>query len=238
MEYTYIIKDATKEEETIINLIITYIVDNYNDKADISKLRIIEIVDKLDNNASGRSIRDKMFLSRKDGLYGVYEIKDISEAIRQNNKLKMLISTIYHELWHISTWNRYEMMYEYILNHEKRGICKAYSYLYWIEYIAHIETVFMEAKDVMSKFCKDFVHIKWHKTEDGYYDFIKALPYYLIRSQYLGIFDVLTSEIACNELRVAVYEFDDVSKQLIKNTYMDDVEKADVIKNMIEKLLN
>lgn len=234
MESTYIIKDAAKDEETIVNLIITYIIDNYIDKINISKLKTIEVVDKLDNNSSGRSVRDKIILSRRYGLDGVREIKDISEEIERNTKLKMLISTIYHELWHVSTWDKYETMYEYILNPEEDDIRKAYSYLYWIEYIAHAETIFMEVTDVMKKFCTNFVHIKWHRKKGGYYDFIKALPYYLIRSQYLRIFDELTNEIICDELRVAVYKFDDVSKQLIKNNYMDDVEKANVIKDMIK----
>ena len=50
MKFSYNIINATEEEENSINLIISYIADNYNKKIDIEKLKQIEVVDKLDNN--------------------------------------------------------------------------------------------------------------------------------------------------------------------------------------------
>ena len=48
MKFSYNIINATEEEENSINLIISYIADNYNKKIDIEKLKQIEVVDKLD----------------------------------------------------------------------------------------------------------------------------------------------------------------------------------------------
>lgn len=236
MVFSYEITNATEEEENNINLIISYIADNYNEKIDIEKLKQIEVVDKLDNDSSGRSIRNKIILPRKYGLDGIGYIKNILVEKKENLKLKMLIGTIYHELWHVSTWNKYEVMYEYVLNEKDVYIYTTYAYMYWIEYVAHVETIFMEVSDVMKDFCEKFVLRKWHKIEYGYFYFIKALPYYLVRSQYLNLFDELTQKIISSELRQAVYGFDNESKFLLQNKYMDDIEKANVIKNMIEEL--
>lgn len=194
MELSYNIINATKAEEDNIDLIISYIIDNYNDKINIEKLKQIEVVDKLDNDSSGRSIRDKIILPRKYGLDGIENLKDIIIEKETNSKLKMLISTIYHELWHVSTWNKYEVMYEYVLDEQNTDTYTAFAYMYWIEYIAHVETIFMEVPDIMKEFCKNFAREKWHRIEYGYSYFIKALPYYLIRSQYLNIFDELTKK--------------------------------------------
>lgn len=238
MNFSYYVINATKEEENIINLIVSYIVDNCNEKIDIYKLNQIEVVDKLDNDSSGRSIRDKIILPRKYGLDGVENIKDISMEKETNLKLKMLIGTIYHELWHITTWSEYKIMYEYVLNEKESEIYTAYAYMYWIEYVANMETVFIEVPEVMKEFCKNFVLRKWHKIEYGYSYFIKALPYYLIRSQYLSIFDELTPKIISNELKQAVYDFANKSKLLLHNECMDNIEKANDIKDMIKKLFS
>lgn len=236
MVFSYKITNATEEEENNINLIISYIADNYNEKIDVEKLKQIEVVDKLDNDSSGRSIRDKIILPRKYGLDGIGNIKNILIDKEENLKLKMFISTIYHELWHVSTWNKYEIMYEYTLNEKDPDIYTAYAYMYWIEYIAHTETVFMEVPDIMREFCKNFVQKRWNKIECGYFYFIKSLPYYLVRSQHLKIFDNLTHKIVSNELRKAVYDFDYTSKCLLNDTNMEDIKKADTIKSMIEEL--
>ena len=103
--------------------------------------------------------------------------------------------------------------------------------------MAHVETVFMELPEVMRKFCTDFVYRKWQSTYEEYSYFIKALPYYLIRSQYLNLYDELTQEIVSNKLRKAVYDFDCKSKLLLHNSDMDDIEKANDIKSIIEELL-
>ncbi len=236
MKFSYNIINATEEEENSINLIISYIADNYNKKIDIEKLKQIEVVDKLDNNSSGRSIRDKIILPRKYGLEGIEEIKDLLSEKERNIKLKILIGTIYHELWHVSTWHKYEAMYEYVLDEENSEIFVAYAYMYWIEYIANIETVFIKVPERMREFCVNFVYTEWYKMEYGYSHFIKALPYYLIRSQYLNLFEDLTQKIECDELRKAVYDFDNTSKCLLNNTNIDDIKKADIIKNLIEEL--
>lgn len=60
-----------------------FISKNYNKMIDIEKLRVIEIVDKLDNDSSGRSIKDKIILPRKYVLEGV----ECKEKFRSINLL-------------------------------------------------------------------------------------------------------------------------------------------------------
>ena len=72
MNNAYEILNGTKNEEHIINNIIKLIESRYSEKIYISRLKKIEIVDKLDYGSSGRSVVDKIILSRKNGLDGVY----------------------------------------------------------------------------------------------------------------------------------------------------------------------
>ena len=66
----------------------------------------------MSNGSSGKSIRDKIILSRKYSMEGIEQIKDILFEKERNIKLKILIGTIYRELWYVSKWNKYEAMYE------------------------------------------------------------------------------------------------------------------------------
>lgn len=237
MNMAYEILNGTKNEEHIINNIIKLIESRYSEKIYINRLKKIEIVDKLDYGSSGKSMVDKIILSRKNGLNDVVYENYENEIPVNNIKLRMLISTIYHELWHISTWKDYKDMYDYITNSEITDLVIAYAYMYWIEYIAHVETIFMEVPEIMNKFCNNFVSKEWNEMEYGYSYFIKELPYFLIRSQYLNIFDDLTKEIRNDELKDAVFIFDKESKYLLHNNKISDREKANVIANLIVKLL-
>lgn len=236
MEHTYRIISGTEEEKKIINSVIDYILKEYPENINIDKLKTIEIVDALDNDSSGRSIRDKILLPRKYALDGIKFNGSIENSEATDSNLQMLIGTIYHELWHITTWMKYEFMYEYVLDEQNSDVYTAFAYMYWIEYVAHMETVFMENVDVVKKFCEDFVCKKWHRIEYGYSYFVKALPYYLVRAEFLEIFEELTRKIVCDELRMAVYEFAKVSKELFQNDEIQEINKANIIKEMIVKL--
>lgn len=236
MEHTYRILAGTEKEKEIINNVIDYILKEHPENINIDKLKTIEVVDALDNDSSGRSIRDKIILSRKRVLEGIKFNRNIEKNEMIDSDLQILISTMYHELWHVTTWKKYEFIYEYVLAKENTDVYTAFAYTYWIEYVAHKETVFMENVDVVKKFCEDFVCKKWHRIEGGYSYFIKALPYYLARAEFLEIFEELTRKIICDELRMAVYEFAKVSKELFQNDEMQEIDKANIIKEMIVKL--
>lgn len=93
-------------------------------------MRVIEIVDELDNDSRGRSIKDKIILPRKYGLEGVVCKEKISDYELVDNQLKMLISTIFHELWHVTTWEKYEKMYQYVLDETSEDIYLVFAYMY------------------------------------------------------------------------------------------------------------
>lgn len=76
----------------------------------------------------------------------------------------------------------------------------------------------------------------WHKIDCGYSCFIKALSYFLAQANYLGIFDMLTKKIKCEELKVATYEFDRESRKLYNDNSITDEEKARIIRGKIESL--
>lgn len=233
----YEIINASVQEKEFLDKMFKYINDNYSNKLNVEKLRKVEIVNELSGGSSGRAICDKIILSRKNGLDRVNSLCQGELDINNDVLLRDLVSTIYHELWHVSTWDKFEYLYEYVMDEKNEDWNTVLAYLYWIEYLAHVETVFMEVPEVMRKFCKGFVYREWKNTYDEYSYFIKALPYYLIRSQYLSLYDELTQHIIPNELRQAAYNFGCKSKFLLHDNDMDDIEKANYIKSMIVGLL-
>lgn len=240
MRQPYKIIGATEFEEILINNIISYIAEMHLDIIKLYDLYEIEILDKLSNDSSGRSIEHKMFLSREYALSGIpYEI-EVENNLEKSSKLKRLVSTVYHELWHISTWDRYREMYEYVIsvkdNDDSNIIYTAYSYMYWIEYVAHIETVFIEDYRTMKEFCENFVNKRWEKIEYGYSYFVKALPYYIVRARYINEYESLTEQICCKEIRYATMDFKRGSEELFNNEDMTEKEKSKVIEGMIRKL--
>ena len=229
---SYVILNGTTLEEGVIREIISHVNKLYSDKVDVRKLKFIEIVDSLENNSSGRTVRDKIFLPRIHDLETLECTEDIWNEESVN--IKRLISTIYHELWHVTTWNKYKDMYEYVLDENNDDIT-ALAFNYWIEYVAHMETVFMEETDTMKDFCQEFVKIKWHRMEYGYQRFIKAASYFIVRSRYLENFDELVSTIQFDKLRKVIIELDEISKSLY-NKNMKEHEKAMIVKEIINGL--
>lgn len=232
----YKIKNANKEEERIINEIIKYIADNYSDRLSLNELEEIEVVNELPNDSSGRAIRKKMLLARKNGLELLKSNEIKEKDFLKDEILRDVTSTIYHELWHISTWDKYQYMYEYVLDKTTDEIT-ASAYRYWIEYIAQKETVFMEVTRIIEEFCDRFVKEKWHEIEDGYSYFVYYLPYYIVRTHYLGTFNKLTSKIESEKLQEVILKFDRISKRLLDNASLDDIQKANVIKDELKELL-
>ena len=148
---------AKEFERDFINKVLEMLQKNYSDVIDISKLQKIEIVDELSGGSSGRAIRYNIILPRKLCLE---ILTDVDEFELEDMRLKNVISVIFHELWHVSTYERYKDMYEYVYDETTNEIT-AVSYVYWIEYIAHKDTVFMEDVNVMKKFCFEFVRTDW-----------------------------------------------------------------------------
>lgn len=235
--YTYQIINATNDEREIIDEIIKYIDQNYHEKISVFKLEIVEVVDKLSNGSSGRALRTKMYLVRENGIDVLKGINFTTTEFKKNDDIKEIIGTIYHELWHISTWDLYSDMYEFVLDESNDSIT-AFAYMYWIEFIAHIETVFMEVPSVMRKFCENFINRQWQNIVGGYSYFVKALPYFIVRARYLGCFEKLAEQIMCRELRNAVYEFESVSYGLLNNDMFTENEKAMIIKDKVKKLFS
>lgn len=236
MEIWYEIVNANSKEREFIQKSIEFIQKNYSDKICVEELHKVEIVDSLPNNSSGRTYNDKIILSRKNGLERLEYIKkiDIKKIIEDDNRV--LFSTIYHELWHVSTWKQYRMLYESALKDGERDPYKAFASQFWIEYISHRETVFMESQATMKQFCITFSEKRWENMDGGYCYFIKALPYYIVRSQYMGLFENLTEIIHCKELKTAVYRFAMLSQKLYEKTEKSDIEKRDCIEEQIVKL--
>lgn len=224
---------AKEFERDFINKVLEMLQKNYSDVIDISKLQKIEIVDELSGGSSGRAIRYNIILPRKLCLD---ILTDVDEFELEDMRLKNVISVIFHELWHVSTYERYKDMYEYVYDETTNEIT-AVSYVYWIEYIAHKDTVFMEDVNVMKKFCFEFVRTDWLYIEDGYMHFIKGLAYYLVRSEYLNILEEMSQRITCKELRKEIHEIDILSQELFARKDISDMEKANFIRKHIKNVL-
>lgn len=236
MKMWYEIVNANSKEREFIQKSIEFIRKNYSDKVHVEELRKVEIADSLPNSSSGRTYGDKIILSRKNGLEMLEHIEkiDIDKIIEGEDRV--LFSTIYHELWHVSTWKQYLSLYESVLKDGEHDLYKAFASQFWIEYISHKETVFIESQDVMKQFCIIFSQKRWENMDDGYFYFMKSLPYYIVRSQYMGMFEKLTEKISCKELKEAVYKFALLSQELYEQTEKSDIEKRDCIEKQIVKL--
>ena len=108
---SYEIINGTKEEKRFIKDILNYICDNFSDKISVRKLHRVEVVDELENGSGGCAIRDKIILPRKNGLERIQNSENIRVDKENDAGLQSLISTVYHELWHVDTWKKYEIMY-------------------------------------------------------------------------------------------------------------------------------
>ena len=236
MKMWYEIVNANSKEKEFIQKSIEFIQKNYSDKIHVEELRKVEIADSLSNNSSGRTYGDKIILSRKNGLERLEHIEkiDIDKIIEGEDRV--LFSTIYHELWHVSTWKQYYSLYESVFKDGEKNPYKAVASQFWIEYTSHKETVFAESQDVMKQFCIIFSQKRWENMDDGYFYFVKALPYYIVRSQYMGMFEEMTEKISCKELKEAVYKFALLSQELYEKTEKSDIEKRDCIEKQIVKL--
>lgn len=67
MKKIEIINASVKEEE-FIRETLELIAERYSGKVKFSNLESVEVVDELSGDSSGRAIRRKLFLSRKNGL--------------------------------------------------------------------------------------------------------------------------------------------------------------------------
>lgn len=226
--------NGTREEKRILIDILKYICYNFSDKLNVNRLRRIEVVDELENGSGGRAIRDKIILPRKNGLDRIQYSENISFNKVNDADLHSLISTVYHELWHVDTWEKYEIMYEYVLSAEKKDMCLSYAYMYWIEYIANKYTVFMDDTKEIKEFCEKVIILKWNDEDFDYSYFIKSLPYFLIESQYLNIYDELIKHLS-SDIKKIVLEFDKMSRNLLSDANMKDIEKAVKIRELIVK---
>ena len=238
VQYTYI--NATKAEKIIIDSIVSYIEEKYSDKLNWSNLKYIEVVDRIEHDVSGTALSDRIILSRSWELGKIYCDCTSNKIHTDDTNYKLLFCTIYHELWHNSTNDSFEYMYEYMKNCKDGDIFVAYSYFYWTEYVALSNTVFTEIPripEIMNAFCEDFVRTDWHKIAYGYSSCVKAMPYYLTRSRCLKRYRYLTKQVKKRELRKMIHEFDRTSRKLIKNKKMDEVEKAQRIERIIRKYL-
>lgn len=95
MNQKYKIIGGKNFEQRLIVNIISYIEEMYSDLIKTEDLYEVEVKDKLSNDASGRSIEHKIFISREKVLNGIpYDI-NIADNLERNSKLKRLVSTIY-----------------------------------------------------------------------------------------------------------------------------------------------
>lgn len=229
--------NETKTEKCLIEKVLQFIKRKFPNQYDYELLHCIKIVDELPNNSSAQTREHTIIISRKNGISNLYfeEVEILDEHIYKNKKLHIAVSTIYHELWHVNTWEKYQKLYEYILG-DNSEIIKAVAYRYWIEYISHIETVCLEEEECMKQFCGGFVNRRWTEIEYGYQKMLIELPYFLCRSHYLGIYVNCLNEIGSNIVLEIVKSVNDISENLINNQKISEYEKADIIYREFQKI--
>ena len=224
--------NASVKEEAFIRETLELIAKRYSEKMKFSNLESVEVVDELSGDSNGRAIRRKLFLSRKNGLE---LLNGLNYDEINDDRLKDMIATIYHELWHVSTYDKYRNMYETVLD-DQSDIYLALAYRYWIEYIAHMHTGFMEVTEKMKNFCDSFIKEEWQDTPENLLKLHIYLPYYIARAQILGRFENDIKKIKSERSRTIVYRIEQISCELMKNKSMSEQQKALVIRDEIKEI--
>lgn len=81
------------------------------------------------------------------------------EKLENNPNFKMIVNTLYHEMGHITDWEKYPRIYAEAESMENIEI--GLPSLFWLEYIAEKRSQ-LKGHSNNAEFCVQFVKCQWH----------------------------------------------------------------------------
>lgn len=212
---------SDKNVELLKNILREIIDENKN--LDFTKVKQIEIVNKLENISSDGKFENDVIILPMDKIESYIKCENIN----------IIKSTIYHELCHAHLKTKLPFIHELSQKYIKEeNYVKYFTIMVYIEYITHLMSVKYENKIIITNFLKSVNNIKWNfNNEESKIWYIKCLPYVLARTkekvEYLNIIDNKEFKDNCNEAKEIFNKFD-------KNNLIDDYK----ILNKLEKYVS
>lgn len=219
------------ELESFLREVVQYTLNEYGEGLKLSRLKRIELMDKSEFEIAkdGSMCEEGTKIIVTSRLYDLLPTYDIDELL-ENLEFKMIVSTMYHEMVHVSDWCDYPKIYA--IGDAMEDMKNALPALFWLEYLAEKRSC--KVCDVNKKeFCEQFVNNKWHSYKSDWTSFDtsnffylnKVIPYFLAgiteketRNYYLNRIDnkLLVEYIQKLFLEVEKLEqllpFDDIDK--------------------------
>ncbi len=230
--------------EIFLEAVVDYVIDRWGNELDLSGLETIELVDisKFNYETDGKVYNEGKNILVTSRLYDELDVLDINEC-KNSNTFKLIVSTLYHELGHVSDWKKMPNLYRIV--EENPMSAEGVASLFWLEYIAEKRNTEKKLVDHDS-FCTDVAKSEWHayKTEfgragsDNFAYLCKVLPYFMGRTidlqkrkKYMGIMkNRLVKEF--------IIELDKEIKKLEKEYPFDDSKKLQGLYNIINIFFN
>lgn len=177
-----------KKYERFLGEVFQYVLENYARKLSLERLELIELVDKSKFNIpiDGRTCDGGTKVIVTSRLYELLPSLEI-QVLFDNQNFKTLVNTLYHELGHVSDWEKMPKLYEIVEKNDPADL--ALACLLWIEYVAEKRSCLMGLVNP-EEFCDGFVDKEWRVTQFDYEDMsqrnffylLKHIPYFMART--------------------------------------------------------
>lgn len=146
---------------------------NYYFKNELTLFRGVKIIN--------RNFPNKYSVARMENGYVLLPKNSISKLIK--NDMQLLKSNIYHELCHIYLLEKYPKIHKlYNIAKQKEKYIKAFTMLFFIEYLANILSVPLESDSTIKKYINSVNDYSWNFDDwESELFFIKNSPYIIVR---------------------------------------------------------
>lgn len=177
------------ELDIFLKQTVYFVIENYAYDLDLSNLKEIELVSKqaFKFNKDGEASENGTKIIVTSRLYEELPCLNINKLYTNNKSFQLIMSSLYHEMVHISDWRKYPNLY---LGVQKMvGTKDILAGLIWLEYLAEKKSQMVFPTE-NSDFCNDFVKREWKSikfnyedaTESNFIFLLKMIPYFMART--------------------------------------------------------
>lgn len=215
-----------------LNRIVDITLEQHAKELDLSNLKTIELIDsnKFSYDTDGKAVDDGTRIILTSRCFKMLD----SENADNDTICLQIISTLYHELCHVSDFKKMPLIHqaaEQLSNDASKGLPS----LFFLEYLAEKRSSSINP-EIHRPFCDDFASRKWKATKYNYYDssesnyfyLLKACPYYIARVENLSGTDSHIKSVRNTLLKKMILE----QRPLIHNYENIPVEKPEELSQL------
>lgn len=229
--------------ERFLGEAVDYVLHAYAKDLDLSNLREIELVDKLDHETDGMTRNGGTQIYLTSRLYRTLPSLSIPNIL-DNPDFKMLCNTIYHEMGHAHDWLKMPNLYS--IAEKQKDTKESISCLFWLEYVAEKRSESIGLVD-HRQFCEDFSQRRWRafranssgdESEYNFFYLQKALSYFMARTLDSSLRTRCLAMMKNRLLCSLVLELDGQLKSIERNMPFDDVTQIENIYVVLNRYWN